>query len=59
MCDTLKAEYKTLCLFFGGTVMKSFDKEKFSNPVDGTTAPIKVGDTYFVPAFRSVFIVFD
>ncbi len=29
------------------------------NPVDGTTTPIKVGDTYTVPWFRSVFIIFD
>ncbi len=29
------------------------------NPVDGSVKQIKVGDTYFVPAFRSVFIVFD
>lgn len=29
------------------------------NPVDGSVRPIKVGDTYSVPKFRSVFIVFD
>lgn len=29
------------------------------NPVDGSVRPIKVGETYTVPKFRSVFIVFD
>lgn len=29
------------------------------NPVDGTITPIMVGDTYCVPSFRSVFVVFD
>ncbi len=29
------------------------------NPIDGTTKEIKVGDTYTVPSFRSVFIIFD
>ncbi len=29
------------------------------NPVDGSIKNIKVGDTYTVPSFRSVFIVFD
>ena len=29
------------------------------DPVDGSVRPIKVGETYTVPKFRSVFIVFD